>query len=96
MPTLTTPEHGARFQFVLQQQTEASARYAVEVFLPDSTILTFELEILREDRSTTGERTGVDARPNAAWLHKQLDVVARGIAKNARWPRRITRWKPGE
>ncbi len=93
MPTPTTPDHGARFQFVLVSADGPKADYALTVFLPRGEALVLEAAVSADGVSCSGAVEALEAQPNAAWLNKQIQVIVRGMAKSSAWPRRVTRWK---
>lgn len=89
MAAPTVPEHGVRVTFTLDQDDGARAQYTAEVVLPGPRSVMVNAVLER------GESPGFDdvgALPE--WVVDVLGAIARTVSKNARWPRRVTRWRP--
>lgn len=83
------PESGARFKFLRGDNDAASARYTVEVLLPQGAKHEAQLTLSRELGTASFE--GADGWTE--WESKTANALARTLLKGGHWPRRLTRWK---
>lgn len=89
MAAPTVPEHGVRVTFVLEREDGERAQYAAEVVLPGPRSVMVSAALERGESPTLAD---VGALPD--WVVDVLGAIARTVSKNARWPRRVTRWRP--
>lgn len=90
------PDHGGRVELRLVSGDDASARYDVRLFAPESD-WSAQAEV-RGERAVEVERWSGPQQP-PAWLEALARTLLRGTLRQRQadgsWPRRLTRWRPG-
>ncbi|MGE0789822.1 MAG: hypothetical protein AB7S26_29385 [Sandaracinaceae bacterium] len=89
------PTHGARIVLKLaptrEGDSDASARYDVEIYEPDETLTTGEAIL------TPGKADVTMERPPAAWIATFTQRLLLSLDGKHRaagtWPRKVTRWR---
>lgn len=89
------PEHGVRFELVLEEQGEGRAVYQGFAFLPDRKV---PLVVVAEIASATATIGGDDRPTNADALEKAAVALVRAatrqeLSEGAAVPRKIVRWR---
>ena len=89
------PDHGGRLELKLVQASDASARYALTLFTPESEVTA---EVMIESSSGVLEFDAWQGPPPPEWLEAfaraLLRTVWRSKISDNAWPRRVTRWRP--
>jgi hypothetical protein len=89
------PDHGGRLELKLVEASEASARYALTVFTPESEVTA---QVVVETASGSIDFDAWQGQRPPEWLEALgralLRTVWRSKNSDGDWPRRVTRWRP--
>jgi hypothetical protein len=88
------PDHGGRLELKLTAASEASARYSLLIFTPDSELLAdVDVDAQSGALKVADWQGGAPPEWLALLAHALLRTVWRHKSSVGSWPRRVTRWR---